>query len=65
MLTVYLVLEYESESEAFRNDTSMRKRCNISPDAVMKEVKIGLRRTGGSGDYLAFCMQMTWFCMAM
>ena len=32
-------------------------------DAMMKEVKMGKERRGGSRDYLASCMQMTWLCM--
>ena len=26
-------------------------------------LKMGIGRRGESGDYLASCMQMTWFCM--
>ena len=35
---------------------------NVYMDAVSKEVKMGMGRRGESGDYLASCMQMTWFC---
>ena len=33
-------------------------------DAMMKEVKVVMGRTGESIDCLASCMQMTWFCGA-
>ena len=33
---------------------------NVYVDAVM-EVKMGMVKRGERGDYLAFCMQMTWF----
>ena len=36
---------------------------NVYIDAVMKEVNMGMGRRGESGDYLASCMQMTWFCV--
>ena len=32
-------------------------------DVVMKEVKMGMGRRGENGNYLASCMQMTWFCV--
>ena len=36
---------------------------NVYIDAVMKDLKIEMGRRGESGDYLASCMQITWFCM--
>ena len=30
-------------------------------DAVINEVKMRIGRRGESGDYLASCIQMTWF----
>ena len=43
---------------------------NVYMDAVMKEVNKGMGRRevrfmedGRSGDCLASCIQMTWFCM--
>ena len=36
---------------------------NVYIDAVMKDFKIEMGRRGESGDYLASCMQITWFCM--
>ena len=58
------------ESEWFRIDNGVRQACFMSPwlfsvymDAVMKEVKMEMGRKGESGDYLASCMQMKWFCL--
>ena len=57
------------QSEGFRIDSGVRQGCILSPwlfnvymDGVMKEVKMGMGKRGESGDYLASCMQMTWFC---
>ena len=36
---------------------------NVYKDAVMKEVKMGMERREESGDCLALCMQMIWFCV--
>ena len=36
---------------------------NVYMDAVKEEVETGTGRRGESGDYLASCMQMTWFCV--
>ena len=59
-----------SESERFRIDSEVRQGCIMSPclfnvymDAVKKGVKTGMGKRGESGDYLASCMQMTWFCV--
>ena len=38
---------------------------NVYNDGVMNEVKMGMRRRGESGDYLASCKQMTWLCMVL
>ena len=46
------VREKGGESEWFRVDSS-----------EMKDEKIGMGRRGESGDCLASCMQMTWFCV--
>ena len=58
------------ESECFRIDRGVRQVCimipwlfNVYTDAVMKELKMGMGRRGQSGGCLAFCMQMTWFCV--
>ena len=37
---------------------------NVYMDGVMNEVKMGMGSRGESVDYLASCMQMTWFCVA-
>ena len=57
-------------SGRFRIDTGVRQGHIMSPclfnmymDSVMKEMEMGMRRRGESGDYLASCMQMTWFCV--
>ena len=34
---------------------------NVYMDGMMKDVKMGMGRRGESRDYLASCMQMTWF----
>ena len=36
---------------------------NIYMDAMINEVKMRMGRRGESGNYLATCMQMTWFCV--
>ena len=36
---------------------------NVYMDAVMKELKMGMGRREGSGECLASCMHMTWFCV--
>ena len=58
------------ESECFRFNSRVKQGCIMSPsvfnvymDAVMKEVKIGMCRRRESGDCLASCMRMTWFCV--
>ena len=64
-------------SEWFRMDSGVRKGCIMYPwvfnayiNAVLKEVKKGMERReldswvkGESGDYLASCMEITWFCV--
>ena len=57
------------KSELFRMDSGLRQGCIMSlwlfsvyMDAV-KVVNMGMGRRGESGDYLASCMQMTWFCV--
>ena len=56
------------ESEWFRIDIGVKQGCyipwlfNVYMDGVMKEVKMEMERRGGSRDYMASCMQMTWFC---
>ena len=56
-------------SERFKVDSGVRQGCimslwlfNVYMDAVMKEVEMGMGRRGENRDYLAFCMQMTWYC---
>ena len=56
------------KNERLRIDSGVGQECIMSPwlfnaymDAVLKEVKIGMGRGGESEDYLASCMQMTWF----
>ena len=58
------------ESECFRIDSGVREACIMSPwffnvymNPVMKEVKMGMERREASGNCLASCMQMTWFCV--
>ena len=66
------------EIEQFKIDSQVRQGCIMSPwlfnvymDALMKETKMGMGRRGvvfqedgrESRDYLASCMQMTWFCV--
>ena len=58
------------KSERFRIDCGVRQSFIMSPmlfnvymDEVMKEVKMEMGRRGESGDYVASCMQMTWFCV--
>ena len=58
------------ESGGFRINSGVRQGCIMSPwlfniymDAVMKEVKMGMGRRKESGDCLASCIQMTWFCV--
>ena len=36
---------------------------NVYIDAVEKEMKMGMGRREKSGDSLASCMQMSWFCV--
>ena len=52
------------------NGLGVRQGCIMSPrlfnvymDAEMKEVIMGMGRRGENGDYLASCVQMTWFCV--
>ena len=35
----------------------------IYMDAIVKKMKMGMGRREESGDCLASCMQMTWFCV--
>ena len=49
---------------------SVRQACilsawlfNVYMDAVMKKVKMGMRRREESEDCLASCIQITWFFM--
>ena len=56
------------ESECFKINNGVRQGCimlswlyNVCMDAVMKEVKMGMGRREESGDWLVFCMHMTWF----
>ena len=58
------------QSERFRIDSGVKQECITSPwlynlymGAVMKLGKMGMGRREMSGYYLAFCMQMTWFCL--
>ena len=61
-------------TEWFRIDSGLRQGSIMSPwlfnvymDTVMKEVKMGMGNRGEreNGDYLASCMQMTWFCVVI
>ena len=59
------------ESEFFRIDSVVGQGCimsqwlyNMYVDAVMKGVKMEMQRMAESGDYLASCIQMTWFYVA-
>ena len=58
------------ENEGFRIENGVRQGCimfpwlfNVYIDAVMKEVKMEIGKREESGNCLASCMQMTWFCM--
>ena len=51
------------ESERFRKDSGARQGCIMSPWLFMMEVKMEMGRMGESGDYMASCIQMTWFCV--
>ena len=56
-------------SDCFKIDSGVRQGCIMAPwlfnvymDAIMKEVKMGMRRRGESGDCLASCIQITILC---
>ena len=58
------------ESECLKIDCGVRQGCimslwllNVYMDAVMKEMKLGMGRREKSGDCLASCMQISWFCV--
>ena len=64
------------ERECFKSNSGVSEGCIVSPclfhvdmDGVMREVKKGIEKMGvrfleevRSGDCLASCMQVTWFC---
>ena len=58
------------ESGCFRINIVVRQGCimypwlyNVHKDAEMKQVKMGMGKREESGDCLASCKQMTWFCV--
>ena len=57
------------KSEWFRVDSRVRQGCIMFPwlfNVYMDvEVKMEMGRRGESGDYLASCMQMIWFCVVI
>ena len=57
------------KSDCFRIDSGVRQGSimsfwlfNVYMDAVMKEGKLRIGRSGESRDCLASCMQMSWIC---
>ena len=63
-------ISVKGECERFTINSGEGQGCTMSPwlfnvymDALMKEVKMGIGRRRESGDCLALCMQMTWFCV--
>ena len=55
----------EGESDCFRIDSGVRRVYHVplAFQFIDTVVKMDLGKRGEIGDYLASCVQMTWFCV--